>query len=238
MPGYADSLNTLYGPASEYLRQGFGVFIVHPQGVGKSDGKYYGLGCKDSKALLLWLKYLSISFPENRFILHGFSFGASALLMCISSRSFYKSGLFKKVEAVIVDSPYSSLSKLFSDYYGNFTKKSRFQGLYFKGLAHCMSFLSFLSGRHFFMNNSPLMALRKGNSYIKKFKGSSVPILFAHGKKDSICRYEMSNELFEAAGGEERGNKKALYSEASHGGAFYSSPETYMKSIFCFINKG
>lgn len=236
VPGYADSLESLYPLAIEYINEGFPVFIIHPQGVGKSGGKYYGLSKKDSKNLFSWIKYISSHFSEMELILHGISFGASSVLMCCSSRKLFKTSLYKRVKAVIADSPYTSLAAVFSGYYDNFTKKSHFQHFYFMKLSYCMSFLSFLSGRQFFKNNSPLKALKKRVSYIKKLKVKPSPILFIHGKKDSICPYEMSQKLFELVKDEDAGNRVELYDEASHGAAYYSCPKKYMESVFCFID--
>ena len=235
VPGYADSLSTLYAPAYEYIKRQFNVLIVNPQGVGKSGGKQNALSCVDAKDLLRWLKYLSKKSLGTEFILHGFSFGASAALICISSKKFYKAGLFRSVKAVVADSPYTSLSSVFTDYYSHFTKKSRFQRFYFMRLAHCMSFLSFLSGKKLFSDNSPLKTLKKRGLYVKKFKGTSIPVLFIHGKKDSICNYEMSSILYETAGGKEGGNRIELFDNATHGGSYYSCPEKYAELVFGFL---
>ena len=98
---------------------------------------------------------------ETEIILHGFSFGASSVLMCVSSRSFYKAKLDKCVSTVIADSAFTSLRDVFKDYYTHFTKKSRFQRFFFMRMLYCMSFISFLSGKNFFGNISPLKFLKR-----------------------------------------------------------------------------
>ena len=167
IPGYGDSVNALYAPASKYMEKGFHVFIVYPQGVGKSEGKYSGLSFVDAKDLVSWLEYLHKKFDGFDFVLHGFSFGAATVLQSISSRKFYKKGFSDIVTATVADSAFTSLSEVFSDYYRHFAHKSAFQRFFFLQLSHFMSFISFLSGRQFFCNISPQKKLKKRYRYEK-----------------------------------------------------------------------
>ena len=245
VPGYGDSVKTVYAPAAEYIKRGFDVFIVYPRGIGKSGGKYCGLSCVDAKDLVRWLKYLSKRFdtknvaddaqPKMEIVLHGFSFGASAVIQCVSSRSFYKAKLDKCVSAVIADSAFTSLRDVFKDYYTHFTKESRFQRFFFMRMLYCMSLISFLSGKNFFGNISPIKFLKRRERLFaksKKIKIRVIPILFPHGKNDTVCRYEMAEKLFAASGAVEKGNRIVLFDEASHGGSFYINPTKYMETIF------
>ena len=244
VPGYGDSVKTVCAPAAEYLKHGFDVLIVYPRGIGKSGGKNCGLSCVDAKDLVRWLKYLSERFntaqieneaqSETEIILHGFSFGASSVLMCVSSRSFYKAKLDKCVSTVIADSAFTSLRDVFKDYYTHFTKKSRFQRFFFMRMLYCMSFISFLSGKNFFGNISPLKFLKRRERLFaknKKIKIKVIPVLFLHGKNDTVCRFEMAEKLFVASGAAEKGNRIILFEDVTHGGSYYKSPEKYMETI-------
>lgn len=254
VPGYGDSVKTVYAPAAEYLKHGFDVLIVYLRGVGKSGGKSCGLSCVDAKDLVRWLKYLSKRFgivqadgdreneddaqtgtqSKTEIILHGFSFGASAVIQCVSSRAFYKAKLDKHVSVVIADSAFTSLREVFKDYYKHFTNKSKFQRFYFMRMLYCMSFISFLSGKNFFGNMSPIKLLKKRERLFaksKKIKIRVIPILFIHGKNDTVCRFEMAEKLFASSGAAEKGNRLILFDEAAHGGSFYINPRKYMENI-------
>ncbi len=255
VPGYGDSVKTVYAPAAEYLKHGFDVLIVYPRGIGKSGGKSCGLSCVDAKDLVRWLKYLSKRLgmvqadgdrkneddaqtetqSKTEIILHGFSFGASAVIQCVSSRAFYKAKLDKHVSAAIADSAFTSMADVFSDYYKNFTKKSRFQRFFFIPLSHYMSLISFLSGSHFFENISPLKFLkRRGRLFAKskKIKISVIPMLFLHGKNDTICRVWMAEKLFACSRTAENKSRIMLFDDATHGGSYYTNPKKYMETVF------
>lgn len=254
VPGYGDSVKTVCAPAAEYLKHGFDVIIVYPRGIGKSGGKNCGLSCVDAKDLVRWLKYLSKRFGivkadgdrkneddaqtetqiKTEIILHGFSFGASAVIQCVSSRAFNKAKLDKNVSAVVADSAFTSLCEVFKDYYTHFTNKSKFQRFYFMRMLYCMSFISFLSGKNFFGNISPMKFLKRRERLFaksKKIKIRVIPILFLHGKNDTVCRYEMAEKLFAASGAVEKGNRLVFFDEAAHGGSFYINPRKYMENI-------
>jgi pimeloyl-ACP methyl ester carboxylesterase len=254
VPGYGDSVKTVYAPAAEYLKHGFDVLIVYPRGIGKSGGKSCGLSCVDAKDLVRWLKYLSKRLgmvqadgdrkneddaqtetqSKTEIILHGFSFGASAVIQSLSLRAFYKAKLDKCVSKVIADSAFTSLHDVFKDYYTHFTKKNRFQRFFFMRMLYCMSFISFLSGKNFFGNISPIKSLKRRERLFaksKKIKIRVIPILFLHGKNDTVCRFEMAEKLFASSGSVERQNRIVLFDEASHGGSFYTNPKKYMENI-------
>ena len=298
VPGYGDSVKSVYAPAAEYIKRGFDVVIVYPRGIGKSGGKYCGLSCVDSKDLVRWLKYLSKRLDivqtgtqaKKQIILHGFSFGASAVIQCVSSREFYKAKLNEYVLKAIADSAFTSLRDVFSDYYNHFTQKSRFQRFFFMQVLNYMSLVSFLSGKNFFCNISPFKFLKRRERLFAKSKKNNsdtasqctfkrsrrkvlkilhpvldakfkhrqstvysseqtdcsaecikspvlikrTPIIFIHGKKDTICRFEMSEKLFVSSGAAEKGNHIVLFDEATHGGSFYINPEKYMETILSF----
>ncbi len=234
VPGYGDSVKTVYAPAAEYIKRGFDVLIVYPRGIGKSGGKNCGLSCVDAKDLVRWLKYLTGRFNASQIILHGFSFGASAVIQSLSLRAFYKAKLDKCVSKVIADSAFTSLHDVFKDYYTHFTKKNRFQRFFFMRMLYCMSFISFLSGKNFFGNISPIKSLKRRERLFaksKKIKIRVIPILFLHGKNDTVCRFEMAEKLFASSGSVERQNRIVLFDEASHGGSFYTNPKKYMENI-------
>ncbi len=245
VPGYGDSVKTVYAPAAEYLKHGFDVLIVYPRGVGKSGGKRYGLSYVDGNDLVRWLKFISGRFdtaqrenetqPKIQIILHGFSFGASAVIQCVSSRAFYKAKLDKLVSAAVADSAFTSLREVFKDYYTHFTNKSRFQRFYFMRMLYCMSFISFLSGKNFFGNMSPTKFLkRRGRLFAKskKIKISVIPMLFLHGKNDTICRVWMAEKLFACSRTAENKSRIMLFDDATHGGSYYTNPKKYMETVF------
>ncbi len=303
VPGYGDSVKTVYAPAAEYIKRGFDVLIVYPRGVGKSGGKYCGLSCVDAKDLVHWLKDISKLFDKaqvddeaqskTEIILHGFSFGASAVIQCVSSRAFYKAKLNEYVLKAIADSAFTSMRDVFSDYYNHFTQKSRFQRFFFMRILNYMSLVSFLAGKSFFCNISPMKILKRRErlfakreknktdnpdtasksvfkrsrrsslkntrfSFVAKFRrnrgtaccseqtacGSEdikssviiqgIPILFVHGKKDTICRFEMAEKLFAISGAAEKGNRIVLFDEAAHGGSFYINAGKYMEAVLSF----
>ena len=244
VPGYGDSVKTVYAPAAEYLKHGFDVLIVYPRGIGKSGGKSCGLSCVDAKDLVRWLKCIWGRFdteqhenetqPKTQIILHGFSFGASAVIQCVSSRAFYKAKLDEYVSAAIADSAFTSLHEVFKDYYKHFTNKSRFQRFYFMRMLYCMSFISFLSGKNFFGNISPLKFLkRRGRLFAKskKIKIRVIPMLFLHGKNDNICRVWMAEKLFACSRTTENKSHIVLFDDATHGGSYYSNPKKYMETV-------
>lgn len=234
VPGYGDSIKTVYAPAADYLRHGFDVIIVYPRGIGKSGGKRCGLSYVDATDLVRWLKYISGRFEAQKIVLHGFSFGASAVIQSVSSRTFYKARLDEYVSAVIADSAFTSMADVFSDYYKNFTKKSRFQRFFFIQLSHYMSLISFLSGCHFFENISPLKFLkRRGHLFAKskKIKMRVIPMLFLHGKNDTICRVWMAEKLFASSHTAENRNRIVLFDDAVHGGSYYINPKKYMETV-------
>ena len=255
VPGYGDSVKTVYAPAAEYLKHGFDVLIVYPRGIGKSGGKSCGLSCVDAKDLLRWLKCISKRLgmvqadgdreneddaqtetqSKTEIILHGFSFGASAVIQCVSSRAFYKAKLDEYVSAAIADSAFTSLREVFKDYYKHFTNKSRFQRFYFMRMLYCMSFISFLSGKNFFGNISPLKFLkRRGRLFAKskKIKIRVIPMLFLHGKNDNICRVWMAEKLFACSRTTENKSHIVLFDDAVHGGSYYINPKKYMETVF------
>ena len=234
VPGYGDSIKTVYAPAADYLESGFDVIIVYPRGIGKSGGKRCGLSCVDAADLVRWLKYFSGRFESSQIVLHGFSFGASAVVQCVSSRAFYKAKLDEAVSLAIADSAFTSMADVFSDYYKNFTKKSKFQRFFFIQLSHYMSLISFLSGCHFFGNISPLKFLKKrGNLFAKskKIKKNVIPMLFLHGKNDTICRVWMAEKLFASSRTGENKSRIVLFDDAVHGGSYYTNPKKYMETI-------
>lgn len=184
-----------------YNEHGVNVIMTDQRCHGESEGEYITYGSRESRDHMEWLDFIISEFGSDiKILIHGVSMGAAtAMMMC-------RNELPKNVKSIVVDSAYSNLKSILC----RWLDKVRMPGklavlLYQQG---CFNRNSYDPSR-----TNPIDGAKK----------VYIPILFIHGKADSIVPYKMTEELYMACPSI---NKKILLIEgADHAQAFKYTDE-------------
>ena len=197
--------------ADIFLRAGFSALIYDERYFGLSDGKCCTLGQEESLDLAAILDAVRRRFGEESLIaLHGESMGAATALLSLR---------YTSVDLIVADCPFADSELLFRQWLGKYLPVP--PGLimpYFEALARL---------RHGFdvRANSPIAAVR----------AASVPILFMHGRDDTLIPCSHSEELLAVC--RDGRSELHLFDGADHAQSIVSDRARYERILLDFLNK-
>lgn len=210
--GYKGHKEQMPGITKFYYEQGFNVLKPDARGHGESEGHYIGYGWHDRLDYQQWIDLLIKEKDAQSIYLHGFSMGASTVLMTSGE------DLPSEVKGVIADSGYTSVKE---------------------ELSHQMNYLYNLPSFPVLNVTSMITNVRAGYSFdeasaIKQVEKSELPIFFIHGAKDDLVPTEMANRLYEAASSMK---KLWIVPDAKHTEGYTVAEKEYQKRLIQFIDK-
>lgn len=209
--GYLSESKAMSILAEYYYGQGYNVLMPDARCHGRSHGSKLTMGYKESLDILTWMTYLLHQAPHARIVLHGFSLGASSILLSTQ----YK--LPKNVKAIVSDSAYTSAYDAF--YYH---LQIRF-GILTMPILMSANLFARLRGGFSLRDVSPSKAVRK----------NQIPTLFFHGKEDDFIPVIMAEELFQ----NNYGKKEKYILKGKHGLSFVMHSNQYFEQLESFLDK-
>lgn len=159
-----------------YRKQGVNVFMIDHRASGKSEGTYITYGAKEVEDCMLWLDFMNETFGDDiKIAIHGCSMGSATTMMLLGKK------LPPNVVFAVSDCGYSSLKKqLCYNFKGNRMPSGICYQLY----------------RLFALIHAKFDA--DSVTPAKSLKNCTIPVIFAHGKKDDFVPFEMVYTNYEA----------------------------------------
>nr|WP_245301580.1 alpha/beta hydrolase [Virgibacillus natechei] len=209
--GHAGDMG-LYGQYY-YEELGYNVFTADLRGHGESGGDYIGFGWHDRMDYTDWIdQIIEKEGPESQIVLHGVSMGAATVLMASGEV------LPDNVQAIVADSPYTSVYELF-EYQLN-------------RMFHLPAF-PVLPSTSLVTNMQAGYTLKEAST-LEQVKKADVPILYVHGDADTFVPTVMSQELYDKTKSEA---EMITFEGANHGEAFVIQEERYINELNQFLQK-
>ncbi|MEG9295491.1 alpha/beta hydrolase [Mangrovibacillus sp. Mu-81] len=212
--GYKGNNEQLPEVTRFYYEKGYNILKPDARGHGKSEGDYIGYGWHDRNDLRKWIDYVIEEKNDTSIFLHGFSMGASTVLMAAGE------DLPGEVKGIIADSGYTSVKD---------------------ELAHQLKYLYNLPSFPLMDITSMVTEIRAGFSFeeasalnqVQK-KKSELPLFIIHGEKDELVPPEMAELLYEKTSG-----KKELWiiPDVGHTQGFLDEEEEYKRRLMEFIEE-
>jgi uncharacterized protein len=211
--GYKGNNEQLPEVTRFYYEKGYNILKPDARGHGKSGGDYIGYGWHDRNDLRKWVDYLIEEKNETSIFLHGFSMGASTVLMASGE------DLPNEVKGIIADSGYTSVKD---------------------EMAHQLKYLYHLPPFPLIDITSLVTEIRAGFSFeeasalnqVQK-KKSDLPLFIIHGEKDELVPSEMAEQLYEKTSGEK---KLWIIPGVGHTQGFLDKEEEYKHRVMEFID--
>jgi len=194
---------------------GWNLLIPDDRAHGKSEGKYIGFGNLDSQDCLTWCRWLTDRMGNDcKIVLYGISMGAASVLSAAGDPKAPE-----QISGVVADCGFSSG-----------WEEVRMQ---LKNQFHLPSF-PLLPAADFVMRRAAGYSL-KGRAPIDRVADIHVPLLIIHGKSDDFVPASMGEELFAAAGSED---KHFLSVEgAVHAHSYITATDKYEEAFRELISK-
>ena len=211
--GYTGWKEEMYPFAYWYHEQGYQILVPDLRCQGESEGDFIGMGWTDHFDCVLWVNYILSRDADARSVIHGQSMGAStALMMAGDERTS------NKITAVISDCAYTDAYSMFGDKITEWFYLPPFP------IVDTACFVLRMRGGYNLKDASAIDAVVK----------SRIPTLFIHGSEDDMISVQMSQDLYDAAGGP----KELLIVEgAGHAQAQDKDPEAYYGAIAAFLEE-
>lgn len=197
-----------------YEELGYSLFLPDARGHGKSEGDYYGFGWPDRLDLIDWTKLLVDRLgPDTKVVYHGLSMGAATVLMASGEEE-----LPLQVKAIVADSPYASVYRLFS---------------------YQMNRMFHLPAFPLLDSTSGLTKIKAGYSFreadaMKQVEKTTVPIFYVHGKSDTFVPTEMAEDLYEHTASDA---EIFLVDKANHGESYAMAGDLYRTKLSHFLDR-
>lgn len=209
--GYrASALRDFACAVKMYRSLGFNILLCDQRSHGRSEGRIITFGVKESRDVIEWVDFVMAKYRPEKIVLSGISMGATTVLLACGYE------LPKNVKAVIADCGFSAPVDIIKKVAKEFLKiKADF-------VIPLLDFECKLFGRFSI----------KGISTAQSLKKSDIPVLFIHGKKDSLVPYEMSQLSYDNA---PKGSRLLLVENAGHGLSFMIERERVIKEITDFF---
>lgn len=209
--GYRSCPDGDFGCAVPFMRsQGYQVLLVDQRAHQKSEGRYITFGILERQDALFWARELERRFgPEHRLYFDGISMGAATVLMASSLP------LPESVRGIIADSGFSSPNAII----GSVIRRLRLPA---KPILWLMDlWCRLLTGASLGSYSVP-----------EAMAQCQIPVLFVHGKADSLVPWEMSRENYDAC----QSKKTLLLVEgAEHGESFLVDRAACEKALAEFL---
>jgi len=192
----------------------YNIFMPDARGHGDSEGDYYGFGWPDRLDLIDWTKQLTKKNGSDTEVLyHGLSMGAATVLMASGEKD-----LPKQVKAIIADSPYTNVYKLFA------YQMKRMYSLPAFPILDTTNVVAKLRAGYYLREASALKEVEKTN----------VPLLIIHGTGDTFVPTKMARELYTHANGPA---ELMLIDEANHGEGYVKEKKRYEERVSAFLKE-
>ncbi|WP_232696796.1 alpha/beta hydrolase [Brevibacillus daliensis] len=198
--------------ASDILRAGYDVLMFDFRNAGLSEGTISTIGLYEQRDLMGAVDYAKKLKPDHSIGLIGFSMGAATSLMV--------AGADPRVDAVVADSPFSSLPDYLRD---NLPRWTRLPSFPFNWLI--------LTLMPWFVREDPKKV--KPIEALKRY--GCKPVLLIHGTCDNTIPCVESEKLLEAAEHPEAELWKL--EDADHVRCYSRDPEEYKKRVLKFFQK-
>jgi uncharacterized protein len=212
--GYKGNNEQLPEVTRFYYEKGYNILKPDARGHGKSEGDYIGYGWHDRNDLRKWIDYVIEEKNDTSIFLHGFSMGASTVLMAAGE------DLPGEVKGIIADSGYTSVKD---------------------ELAHQLKYLYDLPSFPLMDITSVVTEIRAGFSFEEASalnqvhkKKSELPLFIIHGEKDELVPPEMAEQLYEKTSGEK---ELWIISDVGHTQGFLDKEEEYKRRLMEFIDE-
>ena len=193
--------------AKTFYEMGHNVFAGHARGHGRSEGKYVGMGCRERRDIVGWIRMIVERDPKARIVLFGVSMGGATVMNTSGEE------LPANVRCVIEDCGYLSIWKEFS---------------YHIWFAYGLPV-------HPILNVCELISRKRygfgfhEHSALEQVKKTKLPILFIHGDQDTFVPYEMMEPLYRACGSEHK--KMVTIPGSGHAENYHTNAGLYWKEI-------
>ena len=184
--------------------------LIDQRASGESEGKVISFGINESKDCLLWIDKVIEHFGNDvKMILTGISMGAATVVMTAGN------DLPKNVVGVLADCGFHSAKEIIK-------KTIKEMHLPVKLFYPFVKMAAKVFGKFNLEETSA----------IEEIKKTKLPVIFFHGKNDSIVPHYMSEEMYNACP-----TRKKLVSieNADHGIAYLVEPEKYLLELDNFF---
>lgn len=200
-----------YGFFKICKRNGINLLMIDERAHGKSQGSVITFGIKERYDCKLWTDYAVERFGKNTdIILAGVSMGAASVLM--SSEL----GLPENVRAIVADCGYSEPAAIIKETIRNM--KLPVMPVYW---------LVNLGARLFGQFDLEETTVLEAVSKLK------IPVLFIHGKQDSVVPLSMNDALYESCTGRK---ERVLIEGADHANSAMTDFEAYEEAVMGFLD--
>lgn len=209
--GYRSCPDGDFGCAVPLMQSlGYQVLLVDQRAHQKSEGRYITFGILERQDALYWARAMEQRFgPEHSLYFDGISMGAATVLMAVSLP------LPKSVRGIIADSGYSAPKAII----GSVIRRLHLPEMPLLWLMNLWCRL--LTG-----------ASLSSYSVPEAMAQCKIPVLFVHGKADSLVPWEMTKENYDACRGEKH---LVLVEGAEHGESFLVDRAACEKAITDFL---
>lgn len=211
--GYSSDPSGTAAYAREYYNMGYNCVCPSMRGLGEDENRYCSMGYYDKYICLAWVNYVTLTDPNAKILIHGYSMGAATTMLTLGEE-----GLPANVKCAVSDCGYTNVYEQYTYVLKHNASLPAFPIL---DLANAVSKLR---GNFDFKESSPIDAIRK----------TDVPILFIHGDKDDFVPYFMMDQLYDACASEK---EKLTIEGAVHASSVYKDPELYWATVKKFIAK-
>lgn len=210
--GYGCTQQNSWYIAENYLLMGYHVLTPDLRASGNSEGKYLTMGYKEGGDIAAWARLIARRHPQARIILHGVSMGAATVMIAAA-----REDLPTQTVACIEDCGYTSAFDLLVHQLTVSFNLPAFPAMNLLDW-RCQKVAGF--SLH---DAEPVMAVRR----------SKLPILFIHGKKDTLVPVDMAEKLFKEARVPEK--KLLLVDGAIHAASSQKDQKRYFQTVSDFV---
>lgn len=201
-----------YGFFKICKRNGINILMVDERAHGKSEGSAITFGVKERYDCKLWTEYAAERLGENTDIfLAGVSMGAASVMMASEL------DLPKNVRGIVADCGYSEPAAIIKE-------TVRKMKLPVKPVYWLIKLGARIFGQFDLEETTALNAVKK----------LQIPILFIHGKQDSVVPFAMHEELYESCTGRK---ERVLIEGADHANSAMTDYETYETAVMQFLTQ-
>lgn len=208
--GYSLGQEYIWDYAEEYLKAGYHAVTPDMRSSGDSEGQYLTMGAKESRDVNDWAREIRKHDPQADILLHGVSMGAATVMLAAAEPA-------PGIDAVVEDSGYSGLKKLFAEELDKILGVPTFPLLDIAD-AFCERRAGFS-----FADASP-------NRVVADVR---VPVLFIHGDEDKLVPYDMMQELYDAC----TAPGKQQYTAKGYPHAAAYQDKGYFPAVFRFADR-
>lgn len=212
--GFGGDHVSVYPVAQMYLENDWNVITFDARGAGDSTDEKTSFGYYEIEDIRALASYAASTLHSERIIVHGQSMGAAATGLFASSE--YAS----LVDAVIMDSPFESMEKMFLGVWHEMEGTEDIPDDYV--IACGDWYLKHFYGFSF-----------KDTDVMEKMKENETKTLIIGSTQDNLISVDKTTEMFHNIKSEK---KEICYFDCPHIKGIYDFPSEYADAVFSFIN--